>query len=34
MKYIYTIIIFGVLFTGCGYKSPPVYVDENTETKK
>mgnify|MGYP005988148229 FL=1 len=34
MKYIYTILICSTLFVGCGYKGPPVYVDDNTEIKK
>jgi len=34
MKYIYTILIFSALLIGCGYKAPPVYVDNNTENKK
>jgi len=34
MKYIYTLLIFSILFIGCGYKSAPVYVNDNTETKK
>ena len=34
MKYVYTILIFSTLFIGCGYKGPPVYVDNNSEQKK
>jgi len=34
MKYIYTILIFSILFIGCGYKKPPIYVDDNIETTK
>jgi predicted small lipoprotein YifL len=34
MKYMYAILIVGVLFVGCGYKGPPIYVDDNTEIKK
>jgi len=34
MKYMYTILMFSILFIGCGYKGPPVYVDDNTEKKK
>jgi len=34
MKYVYTILLLSTLFTACGYKGPPVYVDDNTEQKK
>lgn len=34
MKYIYTMIIFSVLFIGCGYKAPPIYVDDTVVQKK
>ena len=34
MKYVYTILIFSTLFIGCGYKGPPVYVDNNSEQQQ
>lgn len=34
MKYIYTLLIFSFLFTGCGYKAPPVYVEDSVQQEK
>jgi len=34
MKYIYTILIFSVLFIGCGYKSDPIYVEDTVQNNK
>jgi len=34
MKYIYTILIISFICTGCGYKGPPVYVEDNIEQNK
>ncbi len=34
MKFIYTILMFSILLVGCGYKAPPVYVDDTVEKKK
>ena len=29
MKYIYIILFFSILFVGCGYKTSPIYIDDN-----
>lgn len=34
MKYIYTLLILSFIATGCGYKAPPVYVDDKADTKQ
>ena len=33
MKYIYTILLFSLLFVGCGFKSNPIYVDDTKGEK-
>ena len=34
MKYIYVMLILSFVATGCGYKGPPVYVDDTVEKSK
>jgi len=34
IKYIFTILAISLFFYGCGYKTDPVYVDSQKETKK
>jgi len=36
IHFFHAVIIAGVLlsFSGCGYKGPPVYVDDQTEVAK
>jgi predicted small lipoprotein YifL len=31
MKYIYTVLFLMLIFTGCGYKGDPIYVDNASE---
>ena len=32
-KYIYVILLFSLLFIGCGYKADPVYIDDTKGEK-
>ena len=34
MKYIYTVLLFGLVFVGCGYKTDTIYVEDKKEIKK
>ncbi len=33
MRLIFIGLLLGFIFTGCGYKADPIYVDEKTEQK-
>jgi len=33
MKYIYIILVLSCIFTGCGYKTDPIYIDDTNKIK-
>ncbi len=34
MRFIYISLLLGLIFVGCGYKSSPIYVDNDKKIEK